>query len=385
MYLQSRSRRWLVVLHRSQTVLHQARATIKTYADAAKQRPTEKIRVINERDQQVMTLMARDPIILSFEGQRLEPDSWLGRNLDGVGHAIANLEFGEAFSDGLEELISATDTAITQLEERTVDAEPAIDEIVDELERALLLSLVVTLTSHNVLLEKVSDWENSHSRFLQGHLENDVGHYFDVKTLNYADTSGPGRIHMQDLVVAIDAGATIWMAGAGRQEVDNYPEVQAVAYAQWFAYAFALWEEQFRGRVAQYFDQQSDERIRRSDVLVDFFGDIRLIRNDFVHNKGICKESAGLKVLHWELTQGVAIEISAQQMMSLIDLFPRSELRQAPTPQSPGETLRVPGKVDPRLLEDVQERGRALGLTEHQILTNALSSWLQSTGDGVLQ
>lgn len=32
--------------------------------------------------------------------------------------------------------------------------------------------------------------------------------------------------------------------------------------------------------------------------MIDYFGDIRLIRNDFVHNKGICKESADLKVLH---------------------------------------------------------------------------------------
>jgi hypothetical protein len=103
--------------------------------------------------------------------------------------------------------------------------------------------LVVTLTSHNVLLQKVDEWEQPHRRFLQGNLPTDVGHYFDVKTLSYVDAAGPGRIHMQDLVFAIDAGVTMWMAVAGRENVDNYPEVQAVAYAQWFTYAFALWEE----------------------------------------------------------------------------------------------------------------------------------------------
>ena len=36
------------------------------------------------------------------------------------------------------------------------------------------------------------------------------------------------------------------MTVAGSAEVDKYPEVQAVAYAQWFTYAFALWEEQFQ-------------------------------------------------------------------------------------------------------------------------------------------
>jgi hypothetical protein len=134
-----------------------------------------------------------------------------------------------------------------------------------------------------------------------------------------------------------------------------------VAYAQWFSYAFALWEEQFRGRIASYFDQQVDEKIRKSDVLVDYFGDIRLIRNDFVHNKGICKESANLKVLKWDLVGGRPIEISAEQMMSLIDLFPRDELCNAPSPQPSSEMQRVPGKVDPHLLEDVQQRAHEMG------------------------
>jgi len=169
------------------------------------------------------------------------------------------------------------------------------------------------------------------------------------------------------------------MAGGGRDTVDNYPEVQAVAYAQWFTYAFALWEEQFRGRFAAYFDQNSDECIRRSDVLIDYFGDVRLIRNDFVHNKGICKESANLKVLQWDLAVKSPIEISAAQMMSLIDLFPHDELRTTPRPRRPGETLRVPGKVHPHLLEDVLERAQTMGLSDSQMLEAALSGWLADT------
>jgi hypothetical protein len=189
---------------------------------------------------------------------------------------------------------------------------------------------------------------------------------------------------MQDLVFAIDAGVTMWMAVAGRENVDNYPEVQAVAYAQWFTYTFALWEEQFRGRIAASFDQLGDTRIRRSDVLHDYFGDIRLLRNDFVHNKGICKESADLKVLQWGLICGRPIEISAEQMMSLIDRFPRDELRIEPSPQPPGESQRVPGKVDPQLLEDVQSLGRELGLTDDRLLQSALSGWLADNGSSRL-
>jgi hypothetical protein len=374
MYLQSRSKRWLGVLRRAQSVLQLARDSVAAYAEAAKH--MQGVRVISERDQQVMTLEARDPIALTFEGQRLESDSWLAGTLSDVLQALENFRYGPNFAASLQALTAATEAAIPRLEERITEPDPSIDEIVDELERALLISLVITLTSHNVLLQKVSDWEQPHSRFLQGNLSADLGHYFDVKTLTYSEAAGPGRIHMQDLRVAIDAGATLWMAGAGQDQVDNYPEVQAVAYAQWFAYTFALWEEQFRGRVANYFNKRSEKRIRRSDVLVDYFGDIRLIRNDFVHNKGVCKEAASLAILQWGFVPGQPIEISAEQMMSLIDRFPRDELRVAPTPQPPSEMERVPGKVGPHLLEDFQERARELELTDNQVLAAALSDWL---------
>jgi hypothetical protein len=299
-----------------------------------------------------------------------------------VKESLDDFSFGEAFGDSLEVLNSAVDAAIPLLEERVTEPDPSIDEIVDELERALLISLVVTLTSHNVLLQKVDEWEQPHQRFTQGNLPTDVGHYFDVKTLTYVNNGGPGRIHMQDLVVAIDAGATLWMAAGGRDTVDNYPEVQAVAYAQWFTYAFALWEEQFRGRVAAYFDQRSDERIRRSDVLIDYFGDIRLIRNDFVHNKGICKGSADPK--------GAAVGShpqAANRDLSRADDDPhrfvsRDELRTAPTPQPPGEMQRVPGKVDPHLLEDVLQRAHEMRLNDNQMLEAAVSGWLAKPRPG---
>ncbi len=286
MYLQSRSRRWLTVLRKTRAVLGLSRQAIDRYVEAATQMPN--VRVISERDRRVMTLEARDPLTLTFESQRLSGDSWLKQILEDVSRALRDFTFGDGFPDSLHALDSAAEAAIPLLEARITDPNPSIDEIIDELERALLVSLVVTMTSHNVLVEKVHEWVQQHQRFLQGHRDHDVGHYFDAKTLTYVDKADAGRIHMQDLVFAIDSGANIWMAVGGRQTLDNYPEVQAVAYAQWFAYAFALWDEQFRKRIAGYFDQRAEVKIRTSDVLIDYFGDLRFIRNDFVHNKGVC-------------------------------------------------------------------------------------------------
>lgn len=368
MYLHSRSKRWLGVLQKSQATLQLTKKTFAMYAEAAAS-GEQGVRVISERDRQVQTLVARDPLALTFESQQLSEDSWLAQTLEPVARALENFSFGDGFDDSLEALSSASETVIPLLQERIIEPEPLIEETIDELERAFLISLVVSLTSHNVLLEKVSQWESPHERFLQGHLPTDVGHYFDVRTLSYVKTGGPGRIHMQDLVFAIDAGVTLWTVG-GTGYVDNYPEVQAVAYAQWFTYAFALWEEQFRGRIADHFG------VRRSDVLNDFFGDIRLIRNDFVHNKGVCDESADTKVLEWGLVRGQAITISAEQLMSIITLFPREELRRTPTPLPPGDRKGAPGRIDPHLLEDSQKRARELGLSHNELLDAAFSAWL---------
>lgn len=61
----------------------------------------EGVRVISERDQQVMTVMARDPIALTFESQQLEDDSWLAATLQQVRRSLDNFTFGDTFGESL--------------------------------------------------------------------------------------------------------------------------------------------------------------------------------------------------------------------------------------------------------------------------------------------
>jgi hypothetical protein len=229
------------------------------------------------------------------------------------------------------------------------------------------------MTSHNAIREMVSKWEQPHQRFLQGHLPHDPGHYFDVRAVTTTDARGHGRVHMQRLASAFDAGTSIWMAGAAMATVDNYPESQSFAYAQWFTYAFALWEEQFRSRIAGCFNNLADTKIRHSDVLIPYFGDIRLIRNDFVHNKGICEDSANTEVLRWNFVKGQPLEITPMQMMHLVELFPHDELRTAPTQQPPGDAARMSAKIDPHIHEDALACARKLGISDSQLLESALN------------
>ena len=344
MNLQSRNARWLAVARNSRGLTRLAIQAANNHKQAGRE--------IGDQAKRVLVIGATEPIHLTLESDPLVPESWLSNRLHGLAEAISKIDYGDGFVQSLETVLTEIDRLIPSLEEQTSDDDASIESIVDELERALLISLVVSLTAHNVILEKVEDWNNQHKRFKEGRRETDYGHWFSVSTLTYSDQSGPGRIHMQHLLSALDAGVTMWVAGGGRSSVDHYPELFSVTYAAWFAYMYAIWEEQFRRRIAEYFDARTEQRIRRSDVVVDFFGDIRRIRNDFVHNKGICDESAHLSVLDWDFTAGQPLQIMPEKMLSLIALFPRQELETAPLPREPGARKVVPGSIDPHLLED---------------------------------
>src|ERR1700692_4318093 len=85
------------------------------------------------------------------------------------------------------------------------------------------------------------------------------------------------------------------------------------------------------------------------------------------HNKGICKESAATVLLDWGLVEGQQLEITTAQMISLIELFPRDELRTPPVPQAPGGTKAAPGRLNAHLFEDVKELAGEFGLSDNAL------------------
>jgi hypothetical protein len=249
-------------------------------------------RQISGRDKRVTVMLPLDQLMLTLESQPLAPGSWLADALADVTAAMDNIDYRDGFAASLESVLSAIRAAIPVLEKQVTEPDASVDEIVADLERALLISLVVALTAH-----REGEWMNEHQRFLNGFRSTDLGHYLAVRTLSFVDEPGPGRVHMQHVVSACDAGMTSFVAGASQGNVEHHPEILAVIYAEWFTYIFAIWEEQFHGRLASFWDAKLDDKIRRSDILVDYFGDIRLIP-----------------------------EISTEEMISLIELFPYDEL-----------------------------------------------------------
>lgn|GEM_PF-5886147 len=113
--------------------LQLAKKNVTMYAEAAKRTPGAGVRVISERDQQVMAVLARDSIALTLESQHIGIDSWLANTLRDVSQSHNEFTFGEGFTNSLDLLDSAAESAIPPLQERITEPDPSIDEVVEEM------------------------------------------------------------------------------------------------------------------------------------------------------------------------------------------------------------------------------------------------------------
>ena len=266
-------------------------------------------------------------------------------------------------------IVPAIDVAIGRLMLIEPDSE-TVSEVVDDLERDYLLSLAVTLTGQGTLAGTLAEWEQGNK-----------GNYLDIASFRLVSEGGPGRLHMRDLHEATDAGITTFLIGEGLRSHDKYPDVQYMLYSQWFTYIYALWEESYRRRLAAAHGSDNDGAPwTRFDIRSALFGDIRNIRNDVVHKHGVVDASAGNVLLTW-FADGQKIQISVEQMMSLISLFPRQELLAKPARAQPGNPQNLPWSVAPELVDEVRRIASSRAMTRKQtrnIGNEALRLWIAS-------
>jgi hypothetical protein len=63
--------------------------------------------------------------------------------------------------------------------------------------------------------------------------------------------------------------------------------------AQLIVTFYTEWEEYYRPALAAALDCDAEA------IRLDYFGDVRNMRQDYVHSRGVCKNSARSKVLKW--------------------------------------------------------------------------------------
>lgn len=348
---QADRRRWLDILRESRFVLdtmrHQTSQAVRpnsfTKGTQASMWQTHPGRFVREFDAQSGTLDAR--LTASLSQAVDEVRSFLNRPQPWTRTQV---------TDDLTRVVPVIDAAMRAIQLLAVDGE-TVAQVIEQLERDYLLSLAVTLTGQGTIAQKLTEWEGGNR-----------GDYLDIASFRLVREAGPGRLHMRDVYDATDAGITTFLIGKGFRSLDKYPQVQYMLYSQWFTYMYALWEEQYRIRLATAHGTDEDGKPwTRFDVSHQLFGDIRNIRNDVVHKHGAVSASATNTLLAW-FTDGVRIEITTEQMLSLVTLFPREDLLKKPTRAQPGNPQNLPWSVAPELVDQVRQLADRSGLTRKE-------------------
>ncbi|MCF3939564.1 hypothetical protein [Gordonia tangerina] len=394
---QSRAARWLRILETAEGFVESTLQALGAYQQRGGDIPPEG-RVLLVRH-------SSDSIKLAAEADPPIDGTPLAVQLERVIERASNLDPAADFEATFRSLLEAIRDVLPGLRGTVVDDVQSAKDIVTELERSFMVSLTVSMTAHTTTLAWVKEWENAHMEYLRGKRA-DIGHYRTMRATNvdpenpykwmpeppnfWAAEPGPDRIHVQHLIAAIHSGSNMMVAGTGMRSFDYYPEVQTIQYGQWFAYMHAVWEEQFRRQLADLWSRglpEGEQPFKPSDIVNDFFGDIRLIRNDFVHNKGEVLESVNLKCLGWDLKPGEAIKIEVERMVELMGKFPRVELLEPPSRPATDQKAKVqprknmPGSGKTELVDQFQHIISSNQLNKGRAIDEMLQDWINKHGE----
>lgn len=260
-----------------------------------------------------------------------------------------------------------------------------VDEIITEFAQEYRISLILALTANHALSQTVTRWQESKRS------DRTTGDHLDLTTMGFVSASTDRTIAMSTLASAstadpvmmtpknFAASVQIMMTGG------TPPPIYQLAYTQWFTNIHAAWEDTYRGRLATAHGTDSDGNPWvKNDIPSEFFNEIRQIRHDISHKRGVCVESAGNTIIDW-VESGKTIAPTPRQMLGLLDLFPHDELRRTPTTsvrtnsplpyQFPNEWIETV-KAHVEAIEPVKKKRPAV---LKQLIDNAMNGAIPST------
>lgn len=303
----------------------------------------------------------------AWNTDRPDEDSDLHRVLEPIAHAIATpLDYGRAALPQVDPMMAAIAEARSELQQISGPANAA--EVVDDIEHLLKVTVLVARVSHQGSTKIVDD--ELQARFDAINKNEPRGaKYFDLHTFQAVEQPSKTTISLQVLLSMIDPGIATLAERMNPFPDETYPPIMKQFAAQWVVNFYTEWDEHFRHQLALAHECKSTE------VRSDYFADLGKMRHDYVHNRGICRNSARNKVLKWYHKGDIMIPKHANYRQ-LMEAFPSEELRRLKP--SPVTVQRQPVKAnaDPDLTRQFLVKAENLGITKDAALDQALANWL---------
>ncbi|WP_139813682.1 hypothetical protein [Mycobacterium simiae] len=242
--------------------------------------------------------------------------------------------------------------------------QPTVDEIIHEmllsLKTSLLLSSTAVIGSWKVIAQEIT------RRYLSfaAPIAMPLRHYdFESKTM--VDHPSATTLSLAAIKAIIDPERE------DETELPQPPGMKQFA-AQVIVYFYTDWEEHYRIELAKA--HQCD----KYDFQVNYFGDLGKLRHDYVHNRGICSNSAHCGTLNWFSTGDLMIPTPANYVQ-LLTAFPADELGRRPTRVETGRAP-VKGSGSIPILREFEKVARDVYGSVGPALDEALAEWTRQNG-----
>lgn len=244
-----------------------------------------------------------------------------------------------------------------------------VDEVIGEIERLLKVTVLVARVSHQGA-SNIVDTE------LQARFEavNKNGarapKYLDLHTMLPVDSPSKTAISMAVILSMVDPGVATWEERLRvTPNEENQPPIMKQFAAQWVVSLNTEWSEHYRAALAAALGCDAD------DINSEYFADINRMRQDYVHNRGICRNSARNKVLKW-YRKGDKMIPKHADYLQLLEAFPADELRSPTRSVAPPQRQQPSAKVPPDLIRKFETMADQLQLSKDAALEQALTAWV---------
>ncbi|WP_374158087.1 hypothetical protein ACEWX3_25790 [Mycobacterium sp. G7A2] len=278
----------------------------------------------------------------------------------------ANFTPYEPFEPQVDRLLEATATARAGLAGAGATA-LAADQVIADMQTWLKINLLVAGTSHLGPLKVIDDEIAKQVEPAQSGFRLPPRHW-DFATNELVHRPTKTSLPMAVFAASVDQTVANSWAEILQPDPNDQPWIMKQFAAQLIVTFYTEWEEYYRPALAKALGCKPD------DIKLDYFGDVRNMRQDYVHTRGLCRNAAKNKMLKW-FTKGQSMIPTPANYLELLTEFPSEALKVKP-PEFVRDRLPVGANAKAELIVEFDRAVAASGITKDAALDQALAAWI---------
>jgi hypothetical protein len=272
----------------------------------------------------------------------------------------------EPLEPQIDQLMGAVAAAREKLSDGTGSA-PDVEQIIADMEMWLKVNLLVAGTSHLGPIKVIDDELAKQAEAVRTGFRLPARH-FDFATNTLVNVPTPTSIPLAVFAASVDNTIASTWAEVMQPDPADQPSIMKQFAAQLIVTFYTEWEEHYRPALARALGCEPEA------IRLNYFGDLRNMRQDYVHTRGFCKNSAKNKLLKW-FTKEQAMIPTPADYLELLTAFPSEELKVKP-PEFTRDRLRVEANAKAALVGEFDKAVAASGYTKDAALDQALEAWI---------